>query len=56
VTSNLLKNRPEMAAKLMKTYDKAVHFIRGNGKEAKTFRQKCAGLPDPLAMVIPFDK
>jgi NitT/TauT family transport system substrate-binding protein len=56
VSSNLLKNRPEAAAKLMKAYDRSVDFIRGNEKEARTFLQKYAGLPDPVAMAIPLDK
>jgi ABC-type nitrate/sulfonate/bicarbonate transport system substrate-binding protein len=45
-----------VAAKLMKAYDKAVDFIRGNEKEARTFLQKDMGLPNPLAIAIPFDK
>jgi ABC-type nitrate/sulfonate/bicarbonate transport system substrate-binding protein len=40
VTSNLLTNRPEVAGKLMKAYDKAMDFIRGNEKEARTFLQE----------------
>jgi ABC-type nitrate/sulfonate/bicarbonate transport system substrate-binding protein len=56
VSSNLLKNRPETAVKLMKAYDGAVDFICGNEKEARTYLQKYAGLPGPVAMAIPFDK
>jgi NitT/TauT family transport system substrate-binding protein len=56
VSSNLLKNRPEAAAKLMKAYDMAVDFIRGNEKEARAFLPKYSGLPEPVAMGIPLDK
>ena len=52
VSSNLLKKRHEVAAKLVKAYDQAVDFIRGNEKEARSFLPKYAGLPEPLAMSI----
>ena len=37
-------------------WKKALDYIRNNEKEARSYLVKYTGLPEPVAMRIPFDK
>ncbi len=51
-TADLVANRPEVAKKIKAAIDKAVDYIN----EVRPFLAKHTGLPEPVAMAIPFDK
>ncbi|UCD71779.1 MAG: ABC transporter substrate-binding protein [Syntrophobacterales bacterium] len=55
-STKFLKKSPELAVKLKIAVEKAVDFIRENEKEARPYLVKYTGLPEPVAMRIPFDK
>ena len=55
-SSRFLKRSPGLAVKLRAAVERAVDFIRANEKEAKPYLVKYTGLPEPVAMAIPFDK
>jgi len=55
-STKLLQQRPEQAAKLKTCLDKAVDYIMANEKEVRPFLVKYTGLPEAIAMSIPFDE
>jgi len=55
-TTDLVNNRPHVAKKIKKAIDKAIDYIEENDKEVRPFLAKYTGLPEPVAMGIPFDK
>jgi ABC-type nitrate/sulfonate/bicarbonate transport system substrate-binding protein len=55
-SAKFLQERPDQAKKLKACLDKAVDYIRANDKEARPYLVKYTGLPQPLAMSIPFDQ
>jgi NitT/TauT family transport system substrate-binding protein len=55
-SARFLKERPEQATKVKAALEKAVDFIRINDKEARPYLVTYIGLPEPLAMNLPFDK
>jgi NitT/TauT family transport system substrate-binding protein len=55
-SAQFLRERPEQATKLNACLDKAVDYIKANEEEARPYLVKYTGLPEPLAMSIPFDE
>lgn len=55
-TAKFLKDSPELAGKVKAAQEKAVDYIRGHEQEARPYLVKYTGLPEPVAMTIPFDK
>jgi NitT/TauT family transport system substrate-binding protein len=57
-SARFLQERPEQAKKVKAALDKAVDYIRGHEQEARPYlaRPEYTGLPEPLAMTIPFDE
>ena len=55
-SAKLLQQRPEQASKLKACLDKAVDYIRANEREARPYLVKYTGLPEAVAMSIPFDQ
>jgi NitT/TauT family transport system substrate-binding protein len=55
-SAQFLKERPEQAMKVKAAIEKAVDYIRTNEKEARPYLVTYTGLPENLAMNLPFDK
>ncbi|OGP53296.1 MAG: hypothetical protein A2Y65_04930 [Deltaproteobacteria bacterium RBG_13_52_11] len=55
-SANFLQKRPAQAKKLKACLDKAVVYTRGHEKEARPYLVKYTGLPEAVAMSIPFDE
>lgn len=55
-STDLVKNRPDIAQKIKTAIEKAVDYIRENEKEVRLILAKHTKLPEPIAMGIPFDK
>lgn len=55
-STKFLKKGPELAKKLKVAEERAVDYIKAHEKEARSHLVKYTGLPEPLAMAIPFDK
>jgi len=55
-SAKFLQERPEQATKVKACLDKAVDYIRANEKEARPYLVKYTGLPEAIAMSIPFDE
>jgi NitT/TauT family transport system substrate-binding protein len=55
-SAKFLQERPEQAKKLKACLDKAVDYIRANEKEARPYLVKYTGLPESVAMSVPFDE
>jgi len=55
-TTDLVNNRPNAAKKIKAAIDKAIDYIAENDKEVRPILAKYTGLPEPVAMAIPFDK
>ncbi len=54
-SANFLQKNPDQAKQLKAIFEKAVDYIRTNEKEARPYLAKYTGLPDAVAMSIPFD-
>jgi NitT/TauT family transport system substrate-binding protein len=55
-STKFLEERPEQAKKVKAALDKAVDYIRGHEQEARPYLIEYTGLPEPVAMTIPFDE
>jgi NitT/TauT family transport system substrate-binding protein len=55
-SAKFLEKRTEVARSVKAAVEKAVDFIRRNEKDARYHLEKYTGLPQPVAMQIPFDK
>jgi NitT/TauT family transport system substrate-binding protein len=55
-STKFLKERPDLAAKVMAALEKAVDEIRTNEQGVRGYLTKYAHLPEPVAMRIPLDK
>jgi len=55
-SAKFLQGSPEQAKRLKSCFDKAVDYIRTNEKETRPYLAKYTGLPEPVAMSIPFDQ
>jgi NitT/TauT family transport system substrate-binding protein len=55
-STKFLQEKPEQAKRLKTCLDKAVDYIRANEREARPYLVKYTGLPEPVAMSIPFDQ
>jgi len=55
-TTDLVTNRPDVAEKVKKAIDKAIDYISENDNEVRPILAKYTGLPEPVAMGIPFDE
>jgi ABC-type nitrate/sulfonate/bicarbonate transport system substrate-binding protein len=55
-SAKFLQDRPEQAKKVKAAIDKAVSYIRGHEQEARPYLVEYTGLPEPVAMNIPFDR
>ncbi|OGP84219.1 MAG: hypothetical protein A2Z08_01290 [Deltaproteobacteria bacterium RBG_16_54_11] len=55
-STKFLQEKPEKAKRLKTCLDKAVDYIRANEREARPYLVKYTGLPEPVAMSIPFDQ
>jgi NitT/TauT family transport system substrate-binding protein len=55
-SAKFLEQRPEQAMKLKAVMEKAVDYIRANEKETRPYLVKYTGLPESVAMSIPFDE
>ena len=55
-SAKFLKERPEVAKRLKAAYYKAVDFIKAHEEEARGYLPKYTGLPEPVAMRIPFER
>ena len=55
-SKDFLEKRPEDAKKVKAAMDKAVSYIRGHEQEARPYLVEYTGLPEPVAMTIPFDR
>jgi NitT/TauT family transport system substrate-binding protein len=55
-SKKFLEERPEQARKVKAAIDKAVSYFRGHEQEARSYLVEYTGLPEPVAMTIPFDR
>lgn len=55
-SAKFLKKSPKVARRFKTAVEKAVDFTKENEKEARSHLMKYTGLPQPVAMQIPFDK
>ncbi|MBW1848379.1 MAG: ABC transporter substrate-binding protein [Deltaproteobacteria bacterium] len=54
--AKFLKERPKAAKKVKIAIEKALDYIRENDKEVRPILAKHTGLPEPVAMRLPFDE
>jgi NitT/TauT family transport system substrate-binding protein len=54
--TQFLKERPKTAKKIKTAMEKAVDYIRANEQEVRSYLVKYTGLPEPVAMHMPYDK
>ena len=54
--AQFLKEYPKTAKKVKTALEKAVDYIRANNQEVRPYLVKYTGLPEPVAMRIPWDK
>ncbi len=56
LSAKFLKEKPELAAKVVAAFEKAVDEIKANEQGVRGYLTKYAQLPEPIAMRIPLDK
>jgi NitT/TauT family transport system substrate-binding protein len=54
--TQFLKERPKTAKKIKGAMEEAVDYIRANEQEVRSYLVKYTGLPEPVAMHMPYDK
>ena len=54
--TQFLKEHPKKAKKIKAAMEKAVDYIRANEKEVRSYLIEYTGLPEPVAMRMPYDK
>jgi NitT/TauT family transport system substrate-binding protein len=55
-SAKFLKKSPALVKKIKAAEEKAVDCVRANEREVRSYMVKYTGLPEPVAMAIPYDK